>query len=337
MTLAKRLLLGSLVLVTVLVAGIVAIAGSRLRARLAEETRRELERDARVVGVSWSARANADSLANVTGAALGRRVTLIDSTGRVIGDSEFDGEPLANLQNHLDRPEVVEARKNGVGWSMRLSPSAGDDEFYLALRHPLGFTRVSVGTAKFREIVSGAQRDVLFAGVIALVGALVIGYGFSRSVSRPIIELRDVAQAIAAGELERRPTLNAPGEVGDLAAALHRMTEQLAARLSALESEDALLSAVIESLDEGIIALSARGEVIRLNESARRMLSLTAAVPFSTDLLPPERLVRDAVLVEIVDGRFVRVSAAGSRTPQTRRRAPDPSEALRRTAWVSCR
>ena len=91
-------------------------------------------------------------------------------------------------------------------------------------------------------------------------------------MSRPIIELRDVARAIAAGELDRRPTLAAPGEVGDLALALHRMTEQLASRLSALESEDALLNAVIESLDEGIIAVNPRGETVRLNESARRLL-----------------------------------------------------------------
>ena len=87
--------------------------------------------------------------------------------------------------------------------------------------------------------------------------------------------MRDVAQAIAAGELTRRPTLAAPGEVGDLAMALHRMTEQLAARLSALEADDALLNAVIESLDEGIVAVSARGDVVRINASARRLLGVT--------------------------------------------------------------
>ncbi len=295
MTLVRRLLVGSLVLVTVLVLGIVAIAGSRLRDRLAEETRRELAREANVVGLSWTRRANADSLADAAGRALGRRVTLIDSTGVVIGDSEFDGEALKDLQNHLSRPEVVAAKRDGIGSSMRQSASAGDDEIYVAVRHPLGFARVSVGTAKFREIVTGAQKDVLVAGLIALLGALLIAYLFSRTVSQPIIELRDVAQAIAAGELERRPTLAAPGEVGDLAIALHRMTEQLASRLSALESEDALLRAVIESLDEGIVAVSARGEIVRLNESARRLLGLSAQVPFSADLLPQERLVRDAV------------------------------------------
>jgi signal transduction histidine kinase len=114
-------------------------------------------------------------------------------------------------------------------------------------------------------------------------------------VSRPIAELRDVAQAIAAGEIERRPTLAAPGEVGDLAVALHRMTEQLATRMNALEAEDALLNAVIDSLDEGIVAVDARAEGVRLNGSARRLLGVEATVPFSIDLLPRERLIRDSV------------------------------------------
>ena len=295
MSLAQRLLAGSLALVAALVVGIVAIAGNRLRDRLADQTRRELEREARVVAAEWTRRANADSLADVAGAALGRRVTLIDSSGVVEGDSEFDDEALRELQNHYQRPEVADARRSGVGTSMRRSPSAGDDEIYLAVRHPLGYVRVSVATAQFRQIVAGAQRDVLAAGLLALIGVAVLAFAFSRGVSRPIIELRDVAQAIAAGDLDRRPTLAAPGEVGDLAVALHRMTEQLGARMSALESEDALLGAVIESLDEGIIAVSARGQVVRLNRSARRLLSLDRDPPFSVDYLPPERVVREAV------------------------------------------
>jgi two-component system phosphate regulon sensor histidine kinase PhoR len=294
-TLAKRLLVGSLVLILALVVGVVAIAGSRLRDRLAEETRRELEREARLVGVQWKSGGNADSLADAAGAALGRRVTLIDSTGVVRGDSQFDDDALRNLQNHFTRPEVVGARATGTGTSMRKSPSAGDDEIYVAVRHPLGYARVSESTAKFHEIVAGARRDVLTAGLFALLGALIIAFAFSRSVSRPIAELRDVAQAIAAGDIERRPTLAAPGEVGDLAVALHRMTEQLATRMNALESEDALLNAVIDSLDEGIVAINGRADVVRLNGSARRLLRAEAKVPFSIDMLPRERLIRDSI------------------------------------------
>ncbi|MEO7083399.1 MAG: ATP-binding protein [Gemmatimonadaceae bacterium] len=295
MTIAGRLLVGSLILVIVLVTGVVAIAGSRLQTRLTDDNFRELEREAKLVATHWRPGINADSLADVDGAALGRRVTLIDSTGVVLGDSEFSDEGLHQLQNHSTRPEVIEARAKGMGSSMRPSASAGDDEIYLAVKHPMGFVRVSVSTKQFREVVRGARSDVLIAGLIAVVGALVFGFAFSRDVSRPIVELRDVARAIAAGELDRRPTLAAPGEVGDLALALHRMTEQLAARLSALESEDALLNAVIESLDEGIVAISPRGDVVRLNQSARRLMALTAIAPFSVDMLPQERVVRESV------------------------------------------
>jgi len=294
-SLTKRLLVGSLVIVVLLVAVVVVIAGNRLDNRLAAETQHELEREARLVGSEWHAGMNDDSLADAAGAALGRRVTLIRSDGKVVGDSEFSGDDLEQLQNHFGRPEVADARERGIGWSRRRSPSAGDDEIYLAIKHPLGTVRVSVGTAKFREIVNGARDDVIAAGLLALAGTLIVAFGFSRAVSQPIIELRDVATAIAAGDLERRPALSAPGEVGDLASALQRMTEQLSSRLSALQAEDALLSAVIDSLDEGIVAVSARGSIVRLNESARRLLDLRANVPFSTDMLPQHRLMRDAL------------------------------------------
>jgi signal transduction histidine kinase len=289
------LLVGSLVIVVLLVAVVVLIAGNRLANRLAGETQSELEREARLVGSEWHAGMNDDSLADAAGAALGRRVTLIRPDGKVVGDSEFSGDDLEQLQNHFTRPEVADAREHGLGISRRRSASAGDDEFYLAIKHPQGTVRVSVSTAKFRAIVNGARDDVIAAGLLALAGTLIVAFGFSRAVSQPIIELRDVATAIAAGHLERRPALSAPGEVGDLAAALQRMTEQLSSRLSALQAEDALLSAVIDSLDEGIVAVSARGSVVRLNESARRLLDLRAKVPFSTDLLPQDRVVRDAV------------------------------------------
>jgi signal transduction histidine kinase len=294
-TLATRLLVGSLVLVSVLVAAIVAIAGGRLENGLVRETASELTREAHLVGLSWRVGGDADALADSAGSALGRRVTLIDSAGVVRGDSQFDGEELGHLENHATRPEVVQARANGVGVSRRRSPSAGDDEMYAAVRHSLGFVRVSIGTATLRDIVNAAKRDVLIAGLLAILGVLLLAYLFSRSVTRPVVELRDVARAIAAGDLDRRPALSAPGEVGDLALALHRMAEQLASRLHALEADEALMAALVESLTEGVVAVSGRGDVVRLNESARQLLRVTDAVPFPADRLPPEGTLRAAL------------------------------------------
>jgi two-component system phosphate regulon sensor histidine kinase PhoR len=294
-TLARRLLVGSLIVITTLVAVVVLIAGGRLRDRLVEEKRDELARIGRVIATEWTPATDADSLAARTGRALGYRVTLVDVSGVVLGDTEFGPEARRRLENHLDRPEIIGARESGIGVARRHSSSAGDDELYVAQRHPMGYVRVSLTTRTLDEIVRGAQRDVLVSGIVALLGALALAWLFARSVSGPVVELRDVAQAIAAGDLARRPALSAPGEVGDLATALHRMTEQLAARLDALEADELLMTAVLESLEEGVLAIDERGLVIRINQRARRLLGLETALPFGRELLPRDPVVRVAV------------------------------------------
>jgi signal transduction histidine kinase len=281
MTLSQRLLAGLLAVIGALVAAVVIIAGSRLNSRLYRDSGDELEREARIVGVMWQTHpGNPDSLANAAGAALQRRVTLIDSSGVVIGDSQFDEERLHALENHFNRPEIAAARATGTGRATRASASAGDEEMYVGIRHPRGYVRVSIGTARMREIVAGAWRDVLVASLIALVGAIVLAAIFSNRVSKPIVELRDVTRAIAAGDLTRRPSLNAAGEVGDLAVSVGRMTDELRRRLQEMTDEDARLVAVIESLDEAIIAMDQRGDVVRMNAAGRRLFATTAALPF---------------------------------------------------------
>jgi signal transduction histidine kinase/HAMP domain-containing protein len=294
-SLARRLLLGSLIVVTTLVVAVVLIAGGRLRERLVAEKTDELSRNARLIALGWRRGVDADSLAHRAGDALGLRVTLIDSAGEVLGDTEFGPDARRRLENHLTRPEVVAARLRGTGSARRRSASAGDEELYVAVRHELGYARVSLTTTRLDQVVDGAQRDVLVSGVVALLGVLVLSTIFARSISQPVVELRDVARAIAGGDLTRRPALSAPGEVGDLATALHRMAEQLATRLDALESDDHLMTAVLESLEEGVLAIDDRGMVVRINQRARMLLDASVPVPFPRELLPRDATLRRAV------------------------------------------
>jgi signal transduction histidine kinase len=318
MSLARRLLLGALVVVLILVAAIVVLAGGRLRERLIDEKKDELARDARFVASEWTRASDADSLAHRAGDALGYRVTLIDSTGVVVGDAEFDAPARRRLENHSMRPEVIAARESGTGSALRHSASAGDDELYVAVRHPLGFVRVSLTTRRLDDVVDGARRDVLTSGIVVLFGVLVIAWLFARTVTRPIVELRDVARAIAAGDLSRRPALSAPGEVGDLATALHRMAEQLSSRLTIMQADELLMTAVLESLEEGVLALDEHGMVVRMNQRARRLLDLASPLPFPREMLPREQELRSAV----------EAGLAGESTPPTETRLHDLTVAV---------
>lgn len=148
----------------------------------------------------------------------------------------------------------------------------------LALRNP----QIPVG-----ELVLAAVGCI---AVSALVGPLL-----ARPVTRPIEELRDAARAIATGNLTHRPSLLVAGEVGDLADALRRLAEQSESKSEALRAEEVLLVALTESLNEGVIAVNSRQQVVRINETARQLLRLKDRVPFSSDYLPRDRALREAL------------------------------------------
>lgn len=231
MRLASRVVLYAFTIIVALVVAILAIVDNRMHASITAENASSLERDARFVAVQWLAGVHPDSLANTAGRALARRVTLIDSSGKVVGDSEFDGRELESLTNHLFRPEVMEATRSGTGSARRRSSSKGDEELYVAVRAGSGFARVSVATAAIDQIFDRARRDILLTGLIALAGATLLAALFARRVSRPITELRDVAQALADRDFTPHRVVDAPGEVGELAKSLG----QLSSRLEALE------------------------------------------------------------------------------------------------------
>ena len=296
MRLAQRIYLGLVLVIAVLVLVLAALSSMRLKHALEQSEIRRLTREASFVAAEWTAAADADALANAAGAALDRRVTLIDSTGRVIGDSEFDGPALALLENHSARPEVAAAESGDTGVTRRSSVSRGDAEIYVAVPGPHGgAARVSMSTVQLATLVRSARRDVLLSGAIALAIALIVATVIARHVTRPIVELRDVARAVAGGDLSRRPVLAAGGEVGELASAVRDMADQLSGRLMALEEEEGLLLAALESLHEGVVAVDAQRQVVRLNESARDMLGLRSPTPFAATMLPHDTALHDVL------------------------------------------
>jgi two-component system, OmpR family, phosphate regulon sensor histidine kinase PhoR len=293
--LAHRLLLQSLAIVAVMVVSVVVIIDSQLHTSITEQATHDLAGEARFLATQWKSGVDPDSLADQAGVATGRRVTLIDSTGHVVGDSEFDGLALRELENHGSRPEVVAARKNGVGSVRRMSPSTGEEQLYVAVKAPRGFARVSMTTSAVEEIFARARSGVLAAGLISFLLAAILAVLFSRAVSKPIVDLSNVARSLAAGEQNRRPALAAPGEVGDLADAVHRLAEQLEARISALAAEQSILAALVETLNEGVIAISPSHEVVRINDTGRRLLSIDRPIPFGIDFLPRDATLRSAI------------------------------------------
>jgi two-component system phosphate regulon sensor histidine kinase PhoR len=83
---------------------------------------------------------NKDKLKDLTqnfSAQIGIRITIIQSDGVVIDDSEKNPN---DMENHKDRPEIIQAMQNKIGKSMRYSPTLKRDMLYLAL--PIRITTI---------------------------------------------------------------------------------------------------------------------------------------------------------------------------------------------------
>ena len=69
------------------------------------------------------------------------RVTIISHEGNVVFDSEV--ENMVGMENHLDRPEVQEAIRNGRGSNIRESETTGFSYYYYVRAYPDYFVRAA--------------------------------------------------------------------------------------------------------------------------------------------------------------------------------------------------
>jgi len=72
---------------------------------------------------------NISELINDSHNKLNLRITIIDESGNVIADSDKE---LSQINNHLNRKEIIEARRNGIGRDTRRSETIDKDLFYIA-------------------------------------------------------------------------------------------------------------------------------------------------------------------------------------------------------------
>ncbi|AMW05312.1 sensor histidine kinase [Gemmatimonas phototrophica] len=145
-------------------------------------------------------------------------------------------------------------------------------------------------------LLAAIRHDVALASGFALVVALLLARSLAKQVTRPMEELRDMARDLAGGDLTARPPRSiSGGEVGQLAESLRQVGEQMETRLWEMQSEEALLVALTESLNEGIVAVDARKRVVRINETGRQLLNLRQSLPFAASDLPQEVQLQEAL------------------------------------------
>lgn len=243
----------------------------------------------------------AAALADRIGAALGVRATIIAPDGTVLGDSEVKREDLPKLENHLSRPEVQQALKEGFGLSQRYSHTLKMYMLYSATvvgkDKPLAILRLVIpvsAVAKFE----GEMQKILVAGAILVFSiSLVLSFLISLAVTRPLAKISSIARAIASGDFSKKIFVRSNDEIGDLERTLNYMSDEIKTKIDKIESGEAKLETVLSGMVEGVIVTDAKGKIILANPSLRKLFFIDTAPEGKT----PLEVIRNSAVQDIVD------------------------------------
>jgi two-component system, OmpR family, phosphate regulon sensor histidine kinase PhoR len=284
-TFRTRLFLTSLVTAALtLVIATVLISWS-VRRTMSDRIERSLVSQVRLAAETLSHRqaassAELDGEADALGGLVGTRVTLVASDGIVLGDSELDGAALAGIENHLERPEIQQARREGLGIARRYSTTVRADLLYVAVpvNNPalpaLGFVRLALPLTDIAEQLAAVRRIALAAFGVGLLAALAVAWTTSMLLSRRVQAIATVADRYARGDWSRPARDYGNDEIGTVARVLDDSAREIGRRATDLASDRARMEAILSGMIEGVLVVNDHGRVQLVNEAARTMLRL---------------------------------------------------------------
>ena len=286
-------------------------AGRSARSFYIAQTETGLQARAELVREEVTARGDSldagalEELVTRLGAASGTRITIISAEqpgvpiGTVLADSDVD--PVS-MPDHSTRPEFEEALTASSGAAIHYSIELGKHMVYVAIpSHEDGkvttVVRASIPMTSVDEALSTLYWRIAVSAVVVALIAAMVGLLVTRRLSRPIRDIRDGAERLAAGDFTHKLYVPRTEEFAAVAESFNHMAEELDDKLRTLTHERNEREAVLSSMVEGVLAVDTEERVIAVNAAAARLLDLE---PEAVDGKTIQEVVRNPDLQHVV-------------------------------------
>lgn len=204
------------------------------------------------------------------------RITIIGSDGTVLADTS---ENPANMNNHLNRVEVIEALRTGdAAVSTRFSNTVNADFLYVAAPTKVGSETYIVRVSKRLTEIEALNDSILAVSVLMILSAavltLIVSVYVSKRITRPIDALTKIANQISDGDFGKKIYIKANDQIGELATAFNKMSQSLDFSVNELKQRNSELEAILNSMINGIIAVDRNKNIIMINKFCFDILEL---------------------------------------------------------------
>ncbi|MEY2935819.1 MAG: hypothetical protein RL033_6568 [Pseudomonadota bacterium] len=265
----------------------------------------------------------ADALADRMGASTDLRITIVDSEGKVLGDSSLSVAEVAHVESHRGRPEIQQALAQGHGAATRYSMSVHTDMFYIAVPFQRadvhGVVRAAMTLTEVDAVAARLRLVVFVAGLLGLGLAVGISGVASHLALRPlrslVLNARQVTSGGDAGA--KRLPVSSNDELGRLAGSFNELVDELDQTLSSLAGERDRLETILGGMTEALLALDPGDRVTHVNQAAMDLLSLSES-PIGQLLVELVRVPALGELMERVHGESAAVVESELSLPHSR-------------------
>ncbi|HOJ70742.1 MAG TPA: ATP-binding protein [Syntrophorhabdaceae bacterium] len=201
------------------------------------------------------------------------RITVMDSDGLVIADSEKDPRVM---ENHRMRPEFIDAVSGRIGKSMRFSVTVEEKMLYVAVPivadgKIIGVLRISEFLKDIENLLNDLRNKIIWLTLITATFAFIITLIISRGISKPLAELVLAAKQVSQGNFNVKVFLKNNDELKDLAESFNEMTIKMQNMFQHLANQKEEFNTIISSIEEPLFVLKKDGTVKLCNESFKRI------------------------------------------------------------------
>jgi len=289
-----KLLTGSLGLTVCLTAFTAVTSFLVMRHSLVEQNKTEFTEKARIVAEIFNDDSRGDpvyermrNIENLTEAQViyvgqdlvARRIPRLGD--RMIEDDEEQALQLSSIIDALDVQLVNTILSGHVACDVREVEFMGGNVIFAGA--PVrGRENSVVGAAilytPYVEVQSMATELTLlivFSCLVAAVFSLMVAFGMSRWVAKPIQALTRTARRMAAGEYGEQIHFDQKDEIGELSGVMSHMSLKLKATINDLRDEKSKLMQILSDIGEGIVAEDRDGNIVHYNNAALELLNLS--------------------------------------------------------------
>ncbi|MGC6366576.1 MAG: ATP-binding protein [Candidatus Marinamargulisbacteria bacterium] len=195
------------------------------------------------------------------------RLTIISPTGAVVYDSASQGAPM---DNHSNRPEVQQAKTNGIGSAIRFSATLDKSLVYVAKQTPTNILRLAVPIRTIEaDLGNITQALALYTGLIFLL-CLLVTYFMSRWISAPLKWTAKTIRRINERKFEKvNPKPSFIREINHLNIRLVEMADNISTFIQKISKEKEKKDIILNNMINGLVVVDDALNVLLVNKAAR--------------------------------------------------------------------